>query len=300
MHQSVDGPGALGHTRVQFNARRIHLSSTTLGAPAPRSSRSTSRSTLANLLLAAELPRVGLESLSLSASWLGLACRAKRGDGHPVLVMPGFGASDTSTALLRKHLNFLGYRALPWTLGTNTGRMDLQDQLMQRFLAVSDEYGQPVSLVGQSLGGVFARELARRFPDRVRIVVSLGSPFAMGRSGGSPTVVRHLFRYLSGSTLNEAQQARSQLAAREVPPVPCTSIYSRTDGVVAWRNCLEQPGQQTENIEVYSSHIGMAVHPSVWYAVTDRLQYQAKDWQPFAKDHQHLSLVYPKPAVAGS
>lgn len=231
-------------------------------------------------------------------TWPSLLCSAERGDGHPVLVMPGFTAGDTSTALLRRHLNLLGYRALPWTLGTNTGRMELQDRLVARFLAISDEYEQPLSLVGQSLGGVFARELARRFPDRVRLVVSMGSPFAMGRSSGNSKVAQQLFRYLSGDSADEARSMHGSsgaAAARAVPPVPCTSIYSRTDGVVAWQNCLEQPGPQTENIEVYSSHIGMAVQPSVWYAVADRLQYQASNWKPFAPK-SHLSLLYPTPA----
>lgn len=243
-------------------------------------------------MLAAELPRTALESLALCASWPSLVCSAQPGDGHPVLVMPGFTASDTSTALLRRHLNLLGYKALPWGLGTNTGRKALQDELVERFLSISDTYGQPISMVGHSLGGVFARELARRFPERVRLVISMGSPFAMGRGGSHSKIARQLFRHLSG----QQTAADHERLARPVPPVPCTAIYSRTDGVVAWRNCLELPGEQTENIEVYSSHIGMAVQPSVWFAVADRLQYKASDWRPFRPKAEHLSMFYPQPS----
>ena len=85
--------------------------------------------------------------------------------------------------------------------------------------------------------------------------------------------------------------------ARIAPNVPCTSIYSRTDGIVAWQHCLEYPGELAENIEVYSSHVGMAVQPSVFYAVAERLQYTAQNWQPFAAKHAHLSCSYPRAAV---
>ena len=125
---------------------------------------------------ATELPRVLLEMTSLTYAW-PLLNSTPRGDGHTVLVLPGFTAGDQSTLVLRRLLERRNYRALPWLLGQNTGSFELQDRLMTRFQAVLAEATGSVSLIGQSLGGVFARVLARQWPDRVRQVITLGSPF---------------------------------------------------------------------------------------------------------------------------
>ena len=204
------------------------------------------------LLLLAEAPRALLEGLALAPS-APLLLGAPRGDGHPVLVMPGFLAGDTSTHILRRYLESLGYAAHPWQLGRNLGpRENLRERLAARVDAIHREAGRKLSLVGWSLGGIYAREIAKRRPDLVRQVVTMGSPFArVGRETEAPR------------------------------DVPCTSIFTRTDGIVHWRSCLEPEAEHTENIEVTGSHCGLGVNPLVLYAVADRLSQAEGAWRPF-------------------
>lgn len=246
---------------------------------------------------ATELPRVAAEASTLTGTlpWL---LNSPPGDGHTVMTLPGFTASDWSTTLLRGFLRRCGYRPKGWSLGRNTGALELQERLVTQFLKVSDEAGAPISLVGQSLGGVFSRELARRFPDRVRQVISLGSPF--GLTGGKHTnpLVHRLFIQMSGSTAEQMRERMFVTDAAEAPDVPCTAIYSRFDGVVAWQTCLERDRPQTDNIEVVGSHIGMALHPAILHAVADRLTQADGQWQRFDRDRGVRSLVYPMPQFA--
>lgn len=209
------------------------------------------------------------------------------GDGHPVLIFPGFVASDVSTAPLRAFLRSHNYAAHGWNLGRNLGlRPGLNDAKLARLKELHRQYGRKVSLVGWSLGGIFARELAKRVPDDIRMVITLGSPF---KGHPKATHVADLYELLSGHTIDEAR-ARYELA--EPPPVPTTAIFSRTDGIVAWQNCVEHPGPQTENIEVRSSHIGMGLHPAALYAVADRLAQPEGTWKPFDRSGLR-SLFYP-------
>lgn len=243
------------------------------------------------LLALTELPRALAELGSLPFAAPVLAS-APRGDGHPVLVLPGFIASDTSTVVLRRYLKKMGYDAHAWELGRNLGPKAIGaegEKLVARLRAIHDLTGQKVSLVGWSLGGIMARIVACRAPDAVRQVITLGSPFA-----GSPkaTNVWRAYELLTGHHI-ESDNAKSQLAeAASPPPVPSTAIYSREDGVVAWQICREQPGPATDNIEVHGSHIGLGVNPAVLYAVADRLAQAEDDWHPFDR-HGVKSLVYP-------
>ncbi|MFI5312031.1 MAG: esterase/lipase family protein [Gemmatimonadales bacterium] len=201
--------------------------------------------------------------------------RAPHGDGQPVLVLPGFMASDVSTRALRGFLARLGYRAHGWGLGRNVGPSSAMAQGLGRRLAeLRRRYGRRVSLVGQSLGGIYARELSRRFPDDVRQVITLASPFRDPEATNVPSAL-----------LGRRQQHPDERAFRErlrTPlPVPSTSIYSRTDGIVAWRSCCEEPGPQRESIEVESSHLGMGHHPVVLLTIADRLRQPEGAWEPF-------------------
>ena len=156
-------------------------------------------------------------------------------------------------------------------------------------MASHDATGQKISLVGWSLGGVMARLLARKAPDAVRQVITLGSPFA-----GSPrtTNVWKLYELMSGTKVDDAQ-TRAQLADVAAPPsVPCTAIFSKADGVVAWQSCREVKSPIAENIEVRGSHLGLGVNPSVLYAVADRLAQPADRWQPFKRSGLK-GLMYP-------
>lgn len=242
---------------------------------------------------ATELPRVILEMSSLAYSWPLLA-NASRGDGHTVLALPGFTAGDQSTLLLRRILRRLNYTALPWELGQNTGSVELQQQLRVRFQAVLAEADGKVSIVGQSLGGVFARILAHEFPDQVRQVITLGSPFASSGPDNVNSLVSRLFQNLSGMDEDEMRDQMLEFPAA-APPVPSTAIYSRSDGVVHWTTCLEYEGEQAENVEVVGSHSGMAFNPTVLSVIADRLAQPEGRWQPFER-RGCRALLYPQPA----
>ncbi len=212
-----------------------------------------------------------------------------RGDGHPVLVLPGMAASDTSTRPLRSFLKDRGYAAHGWKLGPNHGpRPGVEQRMHDRLTELAERYGQKVSLIGWSLGGIFARELARHAPAQVRDVISLGSPFA-----GSPRASNawKLYERLSeGSVIDDALRARM----RQPLPVPATAIYSRSDGIVAWQGCLEPDGPLAENIEVEGSHCGLGHNPLVLHAIADRLAQAEGSWRPF--DRSGLKgLIYRDP-----
>ena len=243
------------------------------------------------LLALTELPRALCElgALPLAAGWLA---NAPRGDGHPVMVLPGFLTTDRSTGLLRQYLKQLGYDVHAWELGRNLGPRAIGregEKLVARLQAIHDACRQPVSLVGWSLGGVLARLVAGRMPRAVRQVISLGSPFA-----GDPRAsnVWRTYQFMTGQRI-EHNHTRGQL--REVgrtPPVPTTAIYSKGDGVVAWQNCMDVPGERVENIEVRGSHCGLGMNAAVLYAVADRLAQDPADWHAFERDGVK-ALIYP-------
>jgi pimeloyl-ACP methyl ester carboxylesterase len=200
---------------------------------------------------------------------------APRGDGHSVLVLPGLVAHDASTALLRRFLRQQGWSAVGWAQGFNLGpREGVIEACVERVLELQRESGRKVSLVGWSLGGVYARELSKALPRAVRQVITLGSP--VGRRPHR-TNVRRLYEFVSGP-----RAYAPELMARidETPPVPCTSIYSRSDGIVHWRSSQQPPGGQTENIAVPASHAGMGLNPFVLRLVATRLAQPESSWQP--------------------
>ncbi|GAC1331587.1 MAG: alpha/beta hydrolase [Beijerinckiaceae bacterium] len=200
---------------------------------------------------------------------------APRGDGHSVLIFPGLIASDLSTAPLRRYLQAQGFRAHEWGLGRNFGpRPGVLDACLDRIRRLRAESGGKVSLVGWSLGGIYAREMAKEAADDVRCVITLGTPFR-----GSPrsTNAWRIYELASGEPVDTIN--REEIA--KAPPVPTTSIFSRTDGVVAWQCSVEKEAAQVENIEVEASHIGLGVHPAVLYAVSDRLSQPEGAWKRF-------------------
>jgi len=212
-----------------------------------------------------------------------------RGDGHPVLVLPGLLASDDSTRALRGFLNDNGYGVHGWRQGRNLGpRAGVEDLLLDRIKELSDRYGRKISLVGWSLGGVFARQAAKRAPEAVRLVITLGSPFT-----GDPRATNawRVYEYASGRRADEPHSAGS---LSEPPPVPTTAIFSRTDGICAWQCCIEQDGPQTESIEVDGSHCGLGHHPAAVYAIADRLAQPEGAWKPLDRSGWR-SLIYPNP-----
>jgi pimeloyl-ACP methyl ester carboxylesterase len=210
-----------------------------------------------------------------------------RGDGHPVLVLPGLAASDTSTQPLRTFLKSRGYRTHGWKLGPNLGpRPGVEDKMQARLAELAERYQCKVSLIGWSMGGIFAREMARRAPDQVRQVISLGSPFA-----GAPKASNawQLYERVSGRKVEDWPHRELM---RSPPPVPSTAIFTRSDGIVAWQGCLEQETSGTDNIEVEGSHCGLGHNPAVLYAIADRLSQDEGAWKPFDRSGGR-GLVYP-------
>ncbi len=229
-----------------------------------------------------ELPRTLVDMQTLLAAY-PLLSLSPRGDGHSVMVLPGFLAGDESTAILRRFLRRIGYQPEPWELGRNTGRPEIVQRLLpERFEDFAQRTGARVTLIGQSLGGVYARELARMFPESVRQVITLGSPFATVNGTSTVPIVRRLFEQQSGMTVEAMRALLEQLDPHRSPPVPLTAIYSKGDGVVNWRVCKEAiEDQLTQNIEVCGSHCGMAFNPTIYRIVADRLAQPEDDWQQY-------------------
>jgi pimeloyl-ACP methyl ester carboxylesterase len=177
--------------------------------------------------------------------------QAPRGDGHPVLVLPGFMAGDESTRILRSYLKSLGYSVHPWLQGRNLGSPGIvRERLVDRAVELHERHGRKLSIVGWSLGGVYARTLAKHMPDHVRQVITLGSPFG----------------------------------DRTAPSVPSTAIFSKSDGITGWETCRERPGPRRENIEVPGSHCGLGWNALVLWAIADRLAQGEGEWKAFARD----------------
>jgi hypothetical protein len=216
--------------------------------------------------------RAWLELAALAVSWPALAA-APRGDGHPVLVLPGFLGGDLSTRPLRGFLRSRGHAARPWRLGVNTGPWPQTLARLERRLGdLAQRHGRAVSLVGWSLGGAFARALARSRPREVRQVVTLASPL---RDFHATSLGRSFRRRPARALPDVLRRAAEPLA------VPSTALVSRSDGIVAWQSCLDEPGPRRETLELRSSHCGMGHHPGVLLVVADRLAQPEGEWRPY-------------------
>lgn len=242
-------------------------------------------------------PGILLQALEVRALWEHFAAIALRpawgaaaaGDGHPVLVLPGLAAGDASTAILRRFLVSRGYAAVGWGQGVNLGlRKGVLERALETLRKLARERGRKVSLVGWSLGGLYAREIAKLSPEAVRLVITLGSPFA-----GHPrqTNAWRLYEVASG---HRVSHRGFHAPLRTPPPVPTTSIWSLTDGIVSWRCSVEIHSEGSENIVVGSSHMGLGAHPATLFAVADRLAQPEGRWTPFHREGWRR-LIYGDP-----
>ena len=245
-------------------------------------------------LLLAEMR--GIFEFNASLLLSPLLMRAPRGDGHPVLTLPGFLASDLSMAPMRRYLKELGYDAHAWNMGRNTGGIArMRAALRGRLAEIHESCGRKVSIVGWSLGGVYARDPALQAPHMVRYVVTLGSPFANDIRATNAT---RLYEALSGEGVDDNPEFREAIAGDL--PVPTTSIFSRADGVVNWQTCLLRPSATSENIEVYlASHIGLGVNPAALWAVADRLAQAEGQFSQFDRSGP-FTIAYAPPEHAQS
>jgi pimeloyl-ACP methyl ester carboxylesterase len=238
-----------------------------------------------------ELPRVIAEKRALR--WVKpLLNKMPDGDGHGVMVIPGFLGEDSFNKPLCDFLISKGYVASGWRQGRNLGPKDeVIAQLTRELEFLYKQTGRPITIIGHSLGGVYAREIARSAPAIVRQIITLGSPITQSKG---TTLTSGLFRRLNPSVNHGAAQKAREIA----PPVPITSVYTKTDSVVHWKNAMQQNGHtQTENIEVHGSHCGLTVNGSVWYLIAERLAQAQGQWQPFERSMLIHNWVFPQRSI---
>jgi pimeloyl-ACP methyl ester carboxylesterase len=243
-----------------------------------------------------EAQRAAVEWGGMHIGWPYVRDRLPQGDGHPVLFFPGFLTTDGYTSSLRERATEAGFKTYSWEGGFNLGLdAETAEHVARRLHEVyAENGGRKVSLVGYSLGGLYARELAREFPDMVRSVVTLGTPFGRmdDTSQASPLPVDKIIRFFTRDSVHDAQ---ADIGARCLtpPPVPTTSIYSLNDGVAEWQASLNPKAKQAENIEVYGSHLGMTVNPLTIAVVIDRLAQPEGGWKKFSP-HPDFTRAYPE------
>ena len=205
-------------------------------------------------------------TILLHSPWL---LSAPRGDGRPVLLLPGYGTDESSMRPLGRYLRYLGYDVYDWGLGRNRGDVDSYvEQIGKRVAEIHSKLdGSPVTLIGWSLGGVIARETARLHEPYVREVITLGTPVI---GGPKYTAVGRRFAESASIDLDEFEKevhTRNSIGIRQ----PITSIYSKLDGVVGWRASIDVYNEQARNIAVYSSHFGIGANGRVWRLIADTL-----------------------------
>ncbi len=205
---------------------------------------------------------------------------APRGDGHPVILFPGLGSDGLALIPLRNYCNSLGYQAFDWGRGRNTGPEGDVDAWLDELAAHTMEqlapFKQKATLIGWSLGGLYARELAKLIRPRVRQVITMGTPFNWSNDA---THVGWILRLLRGDAAVIDAERGARL--RKPPSVPTTSLYSRDDGIVSWQACQHpRARRKLEDVEVEGSHLGMGWNRSVMRIVADRLAQPAGDWRP--------------------
>lgn len=220
-----------------------------------------------------------------------------RGDGHPVMVLPGFMASDALTQAMRDFLGGLGYEVHAWELGRNPGlRLDLCEQLERRIARIRAGAHRRVSLIGWSLGGMYARAIAQRQSQDIRQVITLGTPFNSTPEDGVSGAIARVYVTLNPGASEDPLMAGG--VARKATPVPSTSIFSLSDGIVPWHRCVEHSDARTENIRVPGSHCGMTHNPLVMALVAERLGQREHAWRPFRPSRLKSLFTPPYPGPA--
>jgi len=227
-----------------------------------------------------ELPRLLLKFPTLA--------RQPRGNGEPVLVLPGYGAGDGSTMILKGYLRLLGYRARGWGLGKNHGTVgDSLPRLLRRLGNLSRRSKQKVAIIGWSFGGYLARELGRERPDLVRLVITLGTPVV---GGPKYTVAAESYRKrgIDVEAVAAEVEQRNRMGKLEIPVV---AIYSRKDAVVAWQACIDNHTPNIEHVEVKSTHLGFGFSADVYKVIAQRLtQFETHGAAPTARRRRRLRL----------
>lgn len=235
----------------------------------------------------AEAFRLAVESCFLKLEEQRILDQAPEGDGHPVIFLPGFFGGDHTTRLLRCCVQKRGYKTYGWECGINLG---LRERVLRDFPVlverVRQETGKNPTLVGHSLGGVIAREFSREFPDKVRQVITVGTPFGAAMNFQTiPKTLKAIFTMVAPMNADLLQDQEMALRGLTPPPVPTTSIFSKTDGIVEWTASLNPRAPRAENIEVNASHIGLIAHSQTLKIVLDRLGQSEDRWRPYRRGY---------------
>jgi esterase/lipase len=212
-----------------------------------------------------EFPRLLFRAVELATQ--------PRGQGQPVLVLPGYGAGDGSTAILKNYLRWLGYDVSGWHLGRNSREVpDVLPRVLKRLFSMNRHAQERVRLIGWSFGGFIARELARERPDLVHHVITLGTPVI---GGPKYTVFAKKLRRI-GVDLDAME---AEIASRDkiILQTPVTAIYSRADAMVAWQACIDRNGANVEHVEVSTTHVGFGFSPEVYKIIAQRLAIKADE-----------------------
>ena len=225
-----------------------------------------------------------VRSFCESGAYIGaypILSRAPKGDGHAIMVIPGLGVNDLTTKMMRLFFERCGYKVFGWEQGINT-RYD-QDVILELDRRLSDlfnRYGK-ISIIGQCFGGLYALKLAHTNPDMVRSVITLGTSMSDPLNADR---LRWLYKLLNGQDqLNDLDDNISELSS-DFPgaiPIPTTSIFTKTDGVIDWKSSICDEIGQSENIEIFTSHFGMGHNPLVLWVMADRLAQPEDAWKPF-------------------
>lgn len=201
------------------------------------------------------------------------------GDGHPVLILPGFMSSDTSTIPLRSFIHKLDYKVYGWGEGRNYAQSDYIELLTKKLENIYLKHKEPITLIGWSLGGIYARQLAKHNPCIIRQIIVMGSPFKGVYTANNAVWMYDLLKKskIIGDDIDDELLKDFPFPA----PVPTTAIYTKEDGVVPWQLCLEDEDEWHQNIQVRGSHLGLGVNPLVLQIIADRLMYNKSNWEYF-------------------
>ncbi len=219
--------------------------------------------------------------------------KRKKGNDKPVLLMPPYLGNDNSTKFMRKYLKAIGFKTYKWDLGVNMINSRYLPKLIERLDEIYEIHQEKVSLVGWSGGGIFAKIIANRYPDKVEQLITIGSPVWGVKNLQTPLV--RLLEFLRGKTLR-ARNEKFLKELEEIPQVPITCIYTKTDGLLPWKHCLEAETLRSDikNVEVYGSHIGLGANASVLVTVANALIKNTQGETPKGFISKLENIFFPK------
>ena len=217
----------------------------------------------------------------------------KASKNKPVLLMPPYLGNDVSTTFVRNYLRSVGFKTYKWELGVNMINSKYLPKLVEKLDEIFEKHQEKVSLVGWSGGGIFAKIIANRYPDKVAQLITIGSPVWGVKNMKTPLV--RMLEFLRGKTL-KARNDKFILELEEIPDVPVTCIYTKTDGLLPWKHCMEAETlrKDIKNIEVFGSHCGMGANASVLLTVANSLNKNITGKEPKGFLPKVESLFFPK------